>query len=79
MTVDSNIDMKNRYRITNLNPPLDLKDPATKYYVDNTFLERDGSYPMKGNLNMDNNRIINLATPTTNDDWGFRYAFKKIN
>ena len=64
LTVDSNIDMKNRYRITNLNPPLDLKDPATKYYVDNTFLDRDGSYPMKGNLNMDNNRILNLPAPT---------------
>ena len=60
---DSDIDMKNRYRIKNLNPPLDLKDPATKYYVDNTFLDRDGSYPMKGNLNMDNNRIFNLPAP----------------
>ena len=63
LTVDSNIDMKNRYRITNLNPPLDLKDPATKYYVDNTFLDRDGSYPMRGNLNMDNNQILNLPAP----------------
>ena len=63
LTVDSDIDMKNRYRITNLNPPLDLKDPATKYYVDNTFLDRDGSYPMKGNLNMGNNRIFNLPAP----------------
>ena len=25
LTVDSDIDMKNRYRIKNLNPPLDLK------------------------------------------------------
>ena len=64
LTVDSDIDMKNRYRIKNLNTPLDLKEPATKYYVDNTFLERDGSYPMKGNLNMDNNRILNLPAPT---------------
>ena len=63
LTVDSDIDMKNRYRITNLNPPLDLKDPATKYYVDNTFLDRDGSYAMKGNLNMGNNRIFNLPAP----------------
>ena len=63
LTVDSNIDMKNRYRITNLNTPQDLKDPATKYYVDNTFLERDGSYPTKGNLNMDNNQILNLPAP----------------
>ena len=64
LTVDSNIDMKNRYRITNLITPQDSKDPATKYYVDSTFLDRDGSYPMKGNLNMDNNRIINLPAPT---------------
>ncbi|CAH3140223.1 unnamed protein product [Porites evermanni] len=63
LTVDSSIDMKNRYRITNLIAPQDAKDPATKYYVDNTFLDRDGSYPMKGNLNMDNNRIINLPAP----------------
>ena len=64
LTVDSNIDMKDRYRITNLITPLDSKDPATKYYVDNTFLDRDGSYPMKGNLNMDNTRIFNLPAPT---------------
>ena len=64
LIVDSNIDMKDRYRITNLVAPQDSKDPATKYYVDNTFLDRDGSYPMKGNLNMNNNRIINLPAPT---------------
>ena len=64
LTVDSNINMNDRYRITNLITPLDSKDPATKYYVDNTFLDRDGSYPMKGNLNMDNNRILNLPAPT---------------
>ena len=63
LTVDSNIDMKDRYRIQNLITPQDSKDPATKYYVDNTFLDRDGSYPMKGNLNMDNNRIYNLPAP----------------
>ena len=63
LTVDSNIDMKNSYRITNLSTPLDGKEPPTKDYVDNTFLDRDGSYPMKGNLNMDNNRIFNLPAP----------------
>ena len=46
------IDMKNIYRITNLSTPLDGKEPPTKDYVDNTFLDRDGSYPMKGNLNI---------------------------
>ena len=63
LTVDSNIDMTDRYRIQNLITPQDSKDPATKYYVDNTFLDRDGSYPMKGNLNMDNNRIYNIPAP----------------
>ena len=63
LTVDSNIDMKNTYRITNLSTPLDAKEPPTKYYVDNTFLDRDGSYPMKGNLNMNNKQILNLPAP----------------
>ena len=63
LTVDSNIDMKDTYRITNLSTPLDGKEPPTKDYVDNTFLDRDGSYPMKGNLNMGNNRIFNLPAP----------------
>ena len=63
LTVDSNIDMKNTYRITNLSTPLDGKETPTKDYVDNTFLDRDGSYPMKGNLNMNNNRIFNLPAP----------------
>ena len=55
--------MKKRYRITNLSTPLDGKEPPTKDYVDNTFLDRDGSYPMKGNLNMDTKRIFNLPAP----------------
>ena len=63
LTVDSDINMNDRYRITNLITPQDSKDPATKYYVDNKFLDRDGSYPMKGNLNMDNNQILNLPAP----------------
>ena len=63
LTVNSDIDMKDNYRIKNLKTPLDGKEPPTKDYVDNTFLERDGSYPMKGNLNMDNNQILNLPAP----------------
>ena len=64
LTIDSNINMKDTYRITNLKTPVDTHEPPTKYYVDNTFLDRDGSSPMKGNLNMDNNRILNLPAPT---------------
>ena len=68
LTVDSNIDMKKQYRIRNLSTPLDGKEPPTKDYVDNTFLDRDGSYPMKGNLNMDNNKMVKVGAPTANDD-----------
>ena len=68
LTVDSNIDMNKKYRITNLSTPLDGKEPPTKDYVDNTFLDRDGSYSMKGNLNMDNNKMVNVGAPTANDD-----------
>ena len=64
LTVDSNIDMKDTYRITSLTTPLDGKDPATKIYVDNTLVDRDDSYPMKGNLNMNNNQILNIPAPT---------------
>ena len=63
-----NIDMKNRFRITNLQTPVDAHEPPTKSYVDNTFLERDGSYPMTGNLNMGSKKIVSLSTPTTNTD-----------
>ena len=68
LTVDSNIDMKDRYRILNLKHPVDADEPATKQYADSTFLDRDGSQTMIGNLSMNNNRIIKLATPSTNDD-----------
>ena len=64
IVVDSNIDMKDTYRIKNLKSPLSGKEPPTKDYVDNTFLDRDGSYPMKGNLNMNNNQILNIPAPT---------------
>ena len=67
LVVDSNIDMKNSFRIRNLQSPLSGKEPPTKDYVDNTFLERDGSYPMKGNLKMDNNRITGLPAPSGAD------------
>ena len=67
LTVDSNIDMKDRYRILNLKSPLDADEPATKQYADSTFLDRDGSHAMVGNLNMNNNRIYNLPLPTRNN------------
>ena len=63
LTIDSNIDMKDRYRILNLKSPLDADEPATKQYSDSTFLDRAGGI-MSGNIDMNNNRIYNLPNPT---------------
>ena len=68
LTVDSNIDMKDRFRILNLKHPVDSDEPATKQYSDSRFLDRNGSRTMIGNLSMNNNKIIKLGTPTANDD-----------
>ena len=38
ITVDSNIDMKDTYRILNLKAPSDADEAATKSYTDNNFL-----------------------------------------
>ena len=63
LTVDSNIDMKDRYRILKLKSPLDADEPATKSYTDNNFLNLDGTNNTSGNLDMDNNQILNLPAP----------------
>ena len=59
ITVDSNIDMKDSFRLLNLKSPSDAEEPATKQYVDIRFFYRSGSHPMTGNVDMNNNRIIN--------------------
>ena len=70
ITVDSNIDMKSQYSITKLKTPTDNDDAANKKYVDDSkvdgsvFLKLDGTRPMSGNLNMNNNRIYNIPNPT---------------
>ena len=63
LTVDADIDMKN-YNIKNLKTPTDADDAATKQYADSHFLYRNGSPPMTGDLNMNNNRIFNIPLPT---------------
>ena len=68
LNVDSNIDMKDQYRIFNLKHPVDANEPATKQYSDSKFLDRNGSRTMIGNLSMNNNKIIKVGTPTDNDD-----------
>ena len=63
LTVDSDIDMKDRYRILNLKAPSDADEAATKNYTDNNFLNLDGSEKMTGNLDMNNKQILNIPAP----------------
>ena len=73
ITVDSNIDMKSQFSITKLKTPSNNDDAATKKYVDDSkidgsvFLKLDGTRPMTGNLNMNNQRILNVPAPTGNN------------
>ena len=68
LTVDSNIDMKDTYRILNLKVPSDADEPATKNYTDDNFFLKNGSQPMTGNINMDHKKITNLGVPSDNND-----------
>ena len=63
LTIDSNIDMKDSFRILNLKSPSDAHEPATKNYTDSNFFYINGSKPMTGNLNMNNNKIYNSPNP----------------
>ena len=67
LTVDSNIDMKDRYRILNLKSPNDADEPATKQYSDSKFLDKYGG-TLLGNLGMNNKKITDVASPTNNKD-----------
>ena len=70
ITVDSNIDMKSQFSITNLKTPSNNDDAVNKKYVDDSkvdgsvFLKLDGTRSMTGNLDMNNKRIFNIPNPT---------------
>ena len=68
MTVDSDIDMKDTYRILNLKSPSDADEAATKSYTDNNFLKTDGTKPMKQDLSLGSYRITHLGDPTGDGD-----------
>ena len=68
LAIDSNIDMKNSFRILNLKAPSNAGEPATKSYADNNFFLKNGNQPMTGNINMNNNKIVGLKKPTVNGD-----------
>ena len=64
LTIDLDIDKNDTYHILNLPIPTDADEPATKQYAVSHFLIRDGSHPMKGDVDMNNNHIRNLPNPT---------------
>ena len=73
----NNLNMDNK-KINHLALPTSLNDAANKKYVDDTlllnnvamsnYLKKDGTVAMTGNLNINNNKIVSLATPTNNTD-----------
>ena len=58
-----NLDMQNN-RIYNLPLPTGDNQPTTKIFSDVTYLKRDGTSSMGGNLNMNNAKIIHLIPST---------------
>ena len=70
LTGDSNYDIDGK-RLTNVSQPIDARDVATKAYIDGNKLDdilRDGSQNMTGNLDMNNNKLKNLADSTDDND-----------
>ena len=62
------IDMKNN-AITNVKFPVNQKDVATVEYITNSqknYLKLDGTTSMLGNLDLNNNKIVNLQTDSKN-------------
>ena len=69
---DTPIDMKDN-AITNVKFPVNQKDVATVEYItqritnsQKNYLKLDGTTSMSGNLNLNNNKIVNLQTDSKN-------------
>ena len=69
---DTTIDMKDK-AITNVKFPVNQKDVATVEYItqritnsQKNYLKHDGTTSMSGDLNLNNNKIINLQTDSKN-------------
>ena len=68
ITVDSNIDMKDTYRILNLKAPSDADEAATRSYADDNSLKTNGTKPMTHDLSLGSYRITHLGDPTGDGD-----------
>ena len=56
-------------RIIAVGDPIGPSDAVPLYYAATKYLNLDGTFnKMTGNINMNNNKILNLPTPTTNTD-----------
>ena len=73
-------------KIVGLATPVSNTDAATKKYVDDNsggrpdlsdYLEKDGTVAMTGNLNLNNNKIVNLSDPTTDKQAANRVWVRK--
>ena len=65
---NTTIDMKDN-TITNVKFPVNQKDVATVEYITNSqknYIKLDGTTSMTGDLNLNNNKIINLQTDSKN-------------
>ena len=64
----------NNKKIIHLRPPTSGTDATNKKYVDDaipdlsSYLKKDGSVPVTGNLNVGSYKITNLKTPTSNNE-----------
>lgn len=76
-------------KITNLAQPTNNNDVTNKTYVDTklstkvnsitltNYLKKDGTVAMTGNLNLNNNKIINIADPQSDKDCATRSWVRK--
>lgn len=58
----------NGYKLVNVGTPTASTDAANKGYVDGTFVKKDGTVAMTGNLSLGGNRLTSLGTPTASTD-----------
>ena len=89
VAMTGNLDMNNK-QIKDMAQPTDDNDASTKAYVDteiakipspdlSTYLKKDGTIPMTGNLDMNNKQIKSIAKPTDDNDATTKKFFLRTN